>query len=361
MSDLLGFSLFPEFNFRRITLLAKLYKNNFLDAWQNLNLEDLTKLGLNQENASRILAEKKKISLVACQEKLNQLKITPLDIFSAAFPEILKEIYDPPILLYKKGPLAFKNFSGLAVVGTRKPSAYGLKATEKIVSALSEAQIAIVSGLALGIDTAAHSAALKNNIPTVAVLGTGLDLVYPRENNNLFAQIAEQGAVLSEYPLAVKPSPWNFPRRNRIITGLCQNILVMEGSLKSGALISGKIALAQNREVYALPGQIFQETAAGTNWLIEQGAKPLLGSEQLINDLLPGKQLSFKNSSPKAENIYLNSEEKIIYNTIEDKNYSIDDLLEKTTWDYPVLIKTLTSLELKGLVAQLPGKRIYRT
>jgi len=285
LSAILGFSLFPEFNFSRLRLLGRKYKQNFDLAWQELCAKDLAELGIKTGSIAEIIAAKQKVNIKIYLEKLAELKINFIDIFSADYPQVLREIYDPPLVLYKKGPLALNKFC-LAVVGTRAPTDYGLKATETIVRELKPAGATIVSGLALGIDTKAHQTALQNNIPTIAVLGTGLDRIYPRENTKLFENIAETGALLSEYVPGIKPEPWNFPRRNRIITGLSRATLVMEGNFKSGALISGKIALAQDREVYALPGPIFSEKSSGPNWLLQQGAAPLLNAEQLVQELL---------------------------------------------------------------------------
>lgn len=328
-------------------------------AWKNFSLQDLREFGIKSPNISKLLAGRLKTDVINYEKKLNEQSIRILEITSPEYPAILKEIYDPPLVLYQKGELSLSSLNGIAVVGTRNPSPYGIKATERIVEGLKPLGLPVVSGLALGIDAVAHSAALACGLPTVAVLGTGLDRIYPYENKKIFAEIEKKGALLSEYAPGTKPEPWNFPRRNRIITGLSRAVLVMEGSIKSGALISGKLALAQDRDVYALPGPIFNETSAGTNWLIAQGAQPLLSAEQLCEDILPGRQLELhKKKGP--ENIFLSAEEKDIFKLIENNNYSLDDLLDSSQWPYAKLIQTITALELKGVIAQLPGKRYVR-
>ncbi len=352
------FSLFPEFNYRRFRLLLTKY-GDAVSAWEKFSAADLRELGIRSANISELLAKRSKTKMADYEKNLAEQNIKVIEITSPEYPAILKEIYDPPLVLYKKGPLDVSKINGIAVVGTRNPSPYGIKATEQTVAGMKSLELPIVSGLALGIDAVAHFTALACGLPTVAVLGTGLDRVYPYENKKIFAEIEKTGALLSEYPPGIKPEPWNFPRRNRIITGLSRAVLVMEGSIKSGALISGKLALAQDRDVYALPGPIFSETSAGTNWLIAQGAQPLLSVEQLCDDILPGRQLDL-HKKIVPENIFLSAEEKDIFKLIENNNYSLDDLLDSSQWPYAKLIQTITALELKGVIAQLPGKRYVR-
>lgn len=350
--------MFPEFNYRRLCLLLTKYGDPD-SAWAKFSAEDLRELGIRSANVSEFLAKRLKLDIISYEKKLAEQNIKTLEITTSDYPAILKEIYDPPLVLYQKGELPISALNGIAVVGTRNPSPYGIKATERIVEGLKPLGLPIVSGLALGIDAVAHGTALSCGLPTVAVLGTGLDRIYPYENRKIFTEIEKKGMLLSEYAPGTKPEPWNFPRRNRIITGLSRAVLVIEGDIKSGALISGKLALAQDREVYALPGPIFASTSTGPNWLISQGAQPLLGAEQLLADLLPGQQLALvKKNLPKE--VFLSNEEKDIFKLIENNSYSLDDLLEGSKWPYARLIQTITALELKGVIAQLPGKRYIR-
>ncbi|MBU2044555.1 MAG: DNA-processing protein DprA [Candidatus Omnitrophica bacterium] len=211
-------------------------------------------------------------------------KVNCLDIFDAQYPDLLKEISHPPLVLYVKGDLSVLNKYLLAIVGSRKASAYGLSLAGKYSTELSKLGIGIVSGLARGIDTATHQAALKNG-RTVAVLGSGLLNVYPKENTRLFNQIVESGAVVSEFPLGVLPHPDNFPRRNRIVSGLTRGVLVVEAAQRSGALITARLACEQNREVFALPGGADSLMSKGTHQLIKQGAKLVDCLEDIIEEL----------------------------------------------------------------------------
>jgi len=220
--------------------------------------------------------------------------ISRVDINDPEYPRILKEIYDPPQGIYIRGNIEILNKSGLAVVGTRKATAYGIKATEEIIKNLPPGLV-IVSGLALGIDTVAHRAALKKNIPTIAVLGSSVDdqSIYPRENAKLaYEIIAKGGAIISEYEPPSPPQKQNFPARNRIISGLSKAVIVIEAPEKSGALITAKCALEQNREVYALPGNVFSENSQGTNNLIKQGAHPITSFKEVIEEIGHQDQLA---------------------------------------------------------------------
>ncbi len=212
-------------------------------------------------------------------------KITPITIFDDAYPKLLKEIYDPPFVLYAKGNLSLlQNKKRLAVVGTRQPTPYGVKALAAIVPPLVDDGWVIVSGLAKGIDTYAHRAALQHRGKTIAVLGSGFHHPYPKENETLMQTMAHDQLLLTEYPPYVPPRKWHFPIRNRIISGLSQAVLVVEAKEKSGSLITADQALEQGRDVFAIPGSIFQAQSTGTNRLIQQGAKLVLSAEDIINE-----------------------------------------------------------------------------
>jgi DNA processing protein len=213
--------------------------------------------------------------------------ISKIEIKDLAYPRLLKEIHDPPQELYIRGKIEILNRPGLAIVGTRKATAYGIKAAEEIVKNLPLGFV-VVSGLALGIDTVAHRTALKKNIPTIAVLGSSVDdqSIYPRENAKLVYEIiAKGGAVISEYEPPSPPRKENFPKRNRIVSGLSKAVVVVEAPEKSGALITARCALEQNREVFALPGNVFSENSQGTNNLIKQGAHPIISFKEIIEEL----------------------------------------------------------------------------
>jgi DNA processing protein len=213
--------------------------------------------------------------------------ISGISIEDQEYPQLLREIHDPPKTIYVRGDIEILNKSGVAVVGTRKASDYGIRAAEEIIKNLPPGFV-IVSGLALGIDTVAHRAALKNNIPTIAVLGSSVDdqSIYPRENAKLaYEIIAKGGAVISEYEPPSPPQKQNFPKRNRIVSGLSRAVIVVEAPEKSGALITARCALEQNRDVFALPGSVFSENSKGTNNLIKQGAHPIISFKEIIEEL----------------------------------------------------------------------------
>lgn len=353
--SLLGFSFYSDLTFFRLQKLLQKYPSAET-AWENLCLPDLLELRLSPGRAAEILEHKKKVDLEKYSAELNRKNIFIVDIWSSAYPQRLKEIYNPPLVLHCQGPAKLAG-EGIAIVGTRHPTAYGLKATEQLVEELAPSGLTIISGLAYGIDTLAHKIALQNQLPTIAVLGTGLDLPYPPENKKLFERIASEGLLVSEYPLYTKPMKWHFPHRNRIITGLSRAVFVIEGALTSGAMISGKLALDQNREVYALPGPIFTPQAQGPNWLIAQGAKPLINLTEASQELC-GKQLAF---APQQLWPELSATEKTIYDNLSDLPCQLDTLLEKTQLSFVVLMQELVRLQLKGLVSELPGKRFVRT
>jgi len=267
-------------NFLQLTAILKAYPS-YSQAWKRIS--STQHIPLSPQQAWEKL-EKRKIKFVLPSEK--------------AYPFLLKKISVPPRGLYYQGSL-FPEMIPLAVVGTRKISNYGKTVVKKIVQELVNYNFITVSGLAEGVDTIAHQTALKNKGKTIAVLGSGLDNIYPVSNKKLAQQIIKMGAVISEYPLGTSPHRSNFPCRNRIISGLSRGTLVIEAPVKSGALITANFALEQNREVFAIPGTIFQQNSQGTNKLIQEGAKLVTTINDILKELnipsnIPGKrQLSF--------------------------------------------------------------------
>jgi len=351
MSVLLGFTFFHEFTFSRLQVLLKKYPPEKI--WTAFTAQDLQLLGFAPEHQTEILKFRDGFKPDKELAKLHSQKIAVIDYCSAEYPALLKEIYDPPLALYKKGSLNIADGSGVAIVGTRQPDNYGLKATAEIVRVLSGKTI--ISGMASGIDTAAHQAALAAGLPTIAILGTPIDKCFPSANYKLYQRLCQEYAVLSEYAPNTPYGKWSFPRRNRIITGLSQATIVIEGKFTSGALISGKIALEQNRDVYALPGELGNPLAAGPNWLIAQGARPVYDLENLRSEL-GGAQLNLDFPRPQYA---LNPDEQKIYAQIPaDGVITMDALLE--IFDFGFLSKTLLQMEIKGIVSILPGKKVVR-
>lgn len=276
------------------------------------------------------------------------------------YPEILKSIYFPPIILYYLGEFQESDKYSIAVVGTRKPSNYGKIQTEKFTAEFVENNITVVSGLARGIDSTAHAAAIKNNGRTIAVIGSGLDVIYPPENRQLFKKIIQNGVVISEFDLGTKPDAQNFPRRNRIISGLSLGTLIVETKQTGGALQTAGYALDQNREVFAVPGNLGVPQSEGTNLLIQKGeAKLVLSAEDVLTELeLKLKPLVGKNIPKPTINLNL-FEEKIL-NTLDSEPRHIDKIAGLTNSSISDCLVNLLSLEFKGLVKQLPGKVFCR-
>jgi DNA processing protein len=274
------------------------------------------------------------------------------------YPPNLKAIYDPPPVLYLLGRIDPSDRSAVAVVGSRYPTTYGRTAAEKIAFGLGKFGITVVSGLARGVDSAAHQGALASGGRTLGVLGCGIDLIYPPENRDLFRQVAGQGAVLSEFPLETPPDSDHFPIRNRLISGISLGVVVVEATLRSGSLITARFALDQGREVYALPGNADSARSEGTNRLIKQGAKLVITAEDIVEEILPHLR---KAPLPRPLPPRLSAEEEKIYAVLERQALHIDAIAARSGWPVARVSAILLSLELAGHAKQLPGMRFLKT
>ena len=294
------------------------------------------------------------------------------------YPPNLREIYDFPPFLYVRGSLSTEDIN-VAVVGSRRASAYGRYITDRLARELAYAGFTIVSGLARGIDSCAHQAAIAAKGRTIAVLGCGIDLIYPPENKRLFDTIPSCGAIVTEYPFGTPPYGPNFPARNRIISGLSLGVVIVEAGEKSGSLITARLALEQGREVFAVPGGIDTAGARGTNRLIKQGAKLVEGVEDIIEEITPQikkripdlQKQSTKHPPPSLEDHptethvpfaepQLTEGEKVLLSLISANPTDIDTLINNSGIEAKEILSLLLQLELKGLVTQLPGKRFIR-
>ena len=286
-----------------------------------------------------------------------------LTLGDAEYPSFLREIFDPPAVLYCAGRTDILERPAVALVGSRRPTPYGRNVAERLARDLSGRGIVVVSGLAVGIDAAGHQGALDGG-QTVAVLGSGLDVPYPRANRRLFERITEEGAVISEFPLGTDPLAANFPRRNRIISGLSRALIVVEAAEKSGSLISAGFALEQGREVMAVPGNITSEVSRGTNGLIKAGAKLVETWKDVAEELpAPVREalLSREEDRQQAPLPLLSSGEAAVRRLLSPESpVHVDELLERTELSISELLTILLSLEIKGVAAQLPGKRYLR-
>jgi DNA processing protein len=273
------------------------------------------------------------------------------------YPMRLKDIYDPPALLYVRGELRREDELAIAIVGSRKTSPYGRWITEKIGQDLARHGVTVVSGMARGIDSVAHMGALQGGGRTIAVLGCGVDVIYPSENRNLFHQIIEHGAVLSEFPMGSPPEGGHFPKRNRIISGLSIGVVIVQASAESGSLITAGYALEQGREVFAVPGNVGAEGSRGTNQLIKEGAKLVESTEDILEEILPQWKRE-KEILPKAETPVpdLSEEEMLLYRLLGESPLHIDAIIRESQLDPGRVSSLLLNLELKGLISQWPGK-----
>lgn len=284
-----------------------------------------------------------------------------LSLEDEGYPERLKKIHDAPPVLYIKGSFTEKDQFSIAVVGSRHASSYGSISAEKIASGLAEKGITVVSGMARGIDSKAHRAAITAGGRTIAVLGSGIDVIYPPEGRNLYEDIVKQGIVISEFPPGTRPEPSNFPRRNRIISGLSVGVVIVEASETSGALITAKLAIGQEREVYAVPGNINAVRSKGTNELIKKGARLVDNAEDIIDDLkfVLGND-SFLDSVQRErrhlDDESLTDEEKKVMEILSEKPVHIDIVIDETGFKSEVVSRILLDLELKGFLKQIPGK-----
>jgi DNA processing protein len=314
---------------------------------------ELIKAGIETNIAEEFVAARNNIHPEELIAKLEKENIKILTIIDEAYPKLLTEIYNPPALLYYRGVLDLQDDFSLAIVGTRKYTSYGQQAVENITKDLVRNNITIISGLALGIDALAHLATLEAGGKTIAVLGSGLDRqsLYPSQNRYLADKIVSAGgAVISEFPLGTAPLKYNFPQRNRIISGLSLGTLVIEAAEKSGALITATYALEQNREVFAVPGNIFSCVSAGPNKLIKDGAKPIVSALDIIEALNLTQATSYldnKKILPESE------EEKKIIAKLSFEPIHIDELVRLTRLDTATANSTLVIMEMKGMVKNL--------
>lgn len=317
----------------------------------------LAEAGLDRRTIESLVAARPRIDLAREMEKLQRLGIRLLTLDDPDYPPPLRNIADPPPVLYLKGDLLATDELAVAIVGTRVPTVYGKQVAESFARGLADQGVTVVSGLARGIDSCAHRAALEAGGRTVAVLGSGLDIIYPGENRRLASEIAERGALVSEFPLGTKPDGVNFPRRNRIISGLSLASVVVEAKETSGALITAEFALEQGRDVFAVPGNIFSPTSHGPNRLISEGAKPACSVQDILEELhleTAAEQRDVRKAVPETET------EAEILCCLSHEPLHIDEIRRSVCLPMSVVSSALTMLELKGLARQTGGMNYVR-
>lgn len=348
-----GFTLIPGIGRVRLSRLEQHF-GKLERAWQ-ANATELETAGLDSRSIEAVVSNRPKISLDAEMEKLERYRVTVLTYKDEAYPFRLKEIYEPPPVIYIRGSLTPEDDWSLAVVGTRRPTFYGREVVEQIVGDLARNRITIVSGLAKGIDATAHRAALDSGGRSIAVFGCGLDIVYPREHVKLARQIMENGALISEFPLGTTPRRENFPLRNRIMSGLSLGVLVVEAGEVSGALITAGHALEQNREVFAVPGSVLSAVSRGTNRLIQEGAKLVSGANDILEELnltMAVQQIEVKELVPATE-----TESTIlqILRNLSPEPTHIDEVGHQSRLPIATVSSALSMMELKGMIKQVGG------
>ena len=348
-----GFTLIPGIGRVRLARLEQHF-GKLERAWQ-ASATELETAGLDSRSIEAVISNRPKISLDAEMEKLERYRVTVLTLKDEAYPSRLKEIYDPPPVLYVRGSLTPEDDWSLAVVGTRRPTFYGREVSEQIVGDLARNRITIVSGLAKGIDATAHRAALDSGGRSIAVFGCSLDIVYPKEHVKLARQIMENGALISEFPLGTPPRRENFPLRNRIMSGLSLGTLVVEAGEVSGALITAGHALEQNREVFAVPGSVLSSVSRGTNRLIQEGAKLVRGANDILEELnltMAVQHVEVKEIIPATE-----TESRImqILRNLSPEPTHIDEVGHQSRLPIATVSSALSMMELKGMVKQVGG------
>jgi DNA processing protein len=285
------------------------------------------------------------------------------------YPQRLREIYDPPPLLYVLGNIELLRHHLISVVGARRPTPYGNQMAERLARDLADRGLVISSGLARGIDSSAHKGALSSSTgSTIGVLGCGIDIVYPKENKKIFEEMSKRGAIISEFPMSTFPAPQNFPIRNRIIAGMALGVVVVEGAQYSGSLITARLAMEFGREVYGVPGNATQPSSFGPNQLIKQGAKLVTGWEDVVEELptpVRAELLPVESANSEERTLLLQESlsppERSLYDLLaEDESRHIDDLVELSGLTSSEVLAALFDLELKGVIRQLPGKQFLK-
>lgn len=322
------------------------------DAWK-ASYQELVASGLNPKIVRAVIEMREQINPESEWERIEKTGTKMITIESEEYPALLREISRPPAVLYSRGDWEALSLPTVAIVGTRNPSIYGREVAKDLSGALVKENICLVSGLALGIDGVVHKSALENNGITAAVLGSGLDVIHPRMHERLAKEIIENGGiVLSEFPLGTPPLKHHFPIRNRIISGLSKGCMVIEAGQRSGALITARFALEQNREVFAVPGSIYQESSIGPNNLLKMGARVVTD----VNDILYTLNISVSTPIRKKSVINAdNPEEAKIIQILSSEPLHIDEIVQNSGLTATITNATLTMMEIKGMVRNIGG------
>ncbi len=346
----------------RLRIVKIKYKNilKLMNSFENY--QDIFKLTDEQlkiyfkfdDTTISLLHNSKKINLEEELKSLNSLGVNIVSLKDEDYPINLKNISHPPVFLYYKGDLSLADKNTIGIVGTRKPTIYGKRVCEKITSELVESGVVTVSGLAFGIDTICHKITLENSGKTIAVVGSGLDIPYPKENKNYWEEIGKRGLIISEFPMGTEPIAYNFPLRNRIIVGLSKGIVVIESKEKGGSLITAGLALEEGRDVFSVPGDIYSPASIGTNNLIKNSEAKLVTCGE---DIL--KEFNWDIKEKNKVNLNLSEDEFKIYNSlIKEKN--LDELVVSTGIKPKILLAILMDMEINGYISSINGGKYIR-
>lgn len=340
----------------RLKVVLDYFKDPKL-AWE-ANGSELLTIGIPRPTVDLLLETRKKLDPQKYVESIKNAGINWMTIFDEGYPKLLKQIYDPPVIFYYKGEILPEDEKAIAVVGTRKITGYGKAVTEQFTKGLVDAGVTIVSGLARGVDSQAHKSAVDALGRTIAVLGGGLNQIYPPENRILAQNIIEgHGAVISEFPPDYPSMPGNFPARNRVISGLSLAVLVTEAAEDSGSLITARLAIEQGREVFAVPGPITSDLSKGPIDLIKEGAKVVVEAGEILQELGIRQVQSAKG---KVQSQNLTEEEKRVLEVLENENMHIDEIGRKLNMNAAKISATLLKMEIAGLIQNLGSSSYCR-
>ena len=320
--------------------------------------------GISGPMASSIARWESEVDLAGELRRIQESGVTVLGFTEPEYPALLKQIYDPPTVLYVKGKLTPEDMQGVAIVGSRLTTSYGMEVARKLGYQLAYTGVSVISGGARGADTAAHQGALSAQGRTIAVLGTGIDRVYPSENGDLFERIAERGALVTQFPFGRSADRGTFPARNRIVAGMSLGTVVIEASLSSGALITANLANDYGRQVFAVPGRIDSPRSKGCHDLIKKGAKLCEGIEDILSEFeyrFPGSNRpEVSAGQPEFPSITLNAAEQAVWDALGRETLEVDPIIRGSGLPPSAVQVALFSLELKRLVRQFPGRRFER-
>lgn len=350
---LISLAAFVPFGPVRIKLLHE-YFGSYKKVW-GANAAKLRELGLGEKLTGEFVGFKNDFDFPTYSQKLTKYGLTVLTQDDKSYPPLLKEIENAPTVLYVRGELKPADSVSIAIVGSRKITSYGREIAYKIATDLADAGVTIISGLALGVDAVAHQAAIDAGGRTLGVLGNGLDIIYPPANRNLGLDVIKNGALISEYPLGTEAMPFYFPQRNRIVSGMSLGVVVIEGTEKSGTLLTASHAAAQGREVFAVPGPITSPNSGAPNILLRNGAKLVTSAKDILEELKVGtRQLAIGNREIFPEN----ADEIELFAILEVEPLHVDEITRRLNKDTGTVLSTITTMELKGMIKNV-GNGVY--